>query len=298
MSTIPPLQALRVPPDGLLVRPALGSGPWHLVWFEVGARKRALPASLAASTQDVPAAQTRGELSLGAGQTRKPTHLRAHAPRRLVAEARGLGSTQMVGLWCPGPAPEANAVSSPFFLLWRVLRPPLSTARAGPTQLPAEMDMLRYLQALGAHHRGCRLQNRAQLDSPPPAEWAWHCLFGVPSTARHLGSHGVQSTCADVQALVFGQFIQTGVLGLSGNLSGAPGRQFFLQGLILKWWKFRLGAELVFRLQLLGLYTWTLTLQDGQVPVRALSAGSHRRSTGHLRWRGPSTCLHIRIRGL
>lgn len=80
------------------------------------------------------------------------------------------------------------------------------------------------------------------------------------------------------------------MLGLSGNLSGAPGRQFFLKGMILKWWKFRLGAELVFRLQLMGLYTWTLTLQDRQVPVRALSAGSHRHSTGHLRWRGPSTC--------
>lgn len=50
-----------------------------------------------------------------------------------------------------GSAPVANAISSCFFLFWRVLRPPLRKQVRVLTQFFVEVDMLRHLQALEDH---------------------------------------------------------------------------------------------------------------------------------------------------
>lgn len=68
-----------------------------------------------------------------------------------------------------GPASEVNAVIPFFFLLWRVLRSPLRTARAGAYTAPAEVNMLRYLQALVDH-------NIAAASSRTECSWVSHSL--------------------------------------------------------------------------------------------------------------------------
>lgn len=143
----------------------------------------------------VPDAQTRGEFSLEVGQheetsTTPSPHSTEVGGRgtRIWEHADGGGSGVL------SPAPEVNAVTSFFFLLWRVLLSPLSTARAGSHRAASRNGYAQVPPGLGdlitaaAHSRTEHSWTDRPLQSghgtsfsaSPPLQGAWGLMVSSP----------------------------------------------------------------------------------------------------------------------